>query len=219
MEKRGILLGTYDTAANLWTLAGWELTDAEQVLNFVDVPGRRKGPLDMSTSLTDGDPVYGSRTLTIVLESSEGTRLERKERIDIMTNALDGWRMNILLPDDPTHYITGRVSVRKLYNDLAHASVEVTAICEPWRYNETETVATFTAAPETQAAVLLNNGRLAVVPLLEVSGGEILLASGTASWALGVGTYALPDLLLQGERAITYSGTGVLTFTYREAVL
>ena len=220
MAKRGLMIGEYNTAAEQWTLTGLTLSAAPQQTNLVDVPGRRKGPLDLSTALTDGEPIYGNRTLTATFESSEGTRMEREERISTMINRLDGWRLNIVLPDDPHRYITGRVNVSRLYNDLAHASVSVSATCEPWRYNATETTVVLTATTTAQSATLLNHGRLSVVPLLEVSGGEVVLGYGSNSWALSAGTYALPDLLLQtGESIITYRGTGSLILTYREAVL
>ena len=221
MTKRSLIIGEYDTVINgQWLLTGLELSDPEQVTHFVEVTGRRQGPLDLSAALTDGDPTYGSRTLTATFESSEGNRLERESRISIMTNWLDGWRSNIILPDDAQHYLVGRVSVKRLYNDLAHASVQVVAICEPWRYNREETKVVLQATTADQTLTLPNAGRLAVVPLLTVTEGEVLLASGTASWALGIGTYSLPDLLLtQGGKQITFSGAGVLTFTYREAVL
>ena len=220
MAKRGLMIGEYNTAAEQWTLTGLTLSAAPQQTNLVDVPGRRKGPLDLSTALTDGEPIYGNRTLTATFESSEGTRLEREDRISAMINRLDGWRLNIVLPDDPHRYITGRVSVSKIYNDLAHASVSVSATCEPWRYNATETTVVLTATTAAQSAALQNHGRLSVVPLLEVRGGEVVVGYGSSSWALSAGTYALPDLLLQtGESVITYRGTGTLILTYREAVL
>ncbi len=219
MAKRGFLIGNYDTAAELWTLTGWKLDDQQVVTNLVDVPGRRKGPLDLSAALTDGDPVYGGRALAATFECSEGTRMEREDKINDMINALDGWRLNIVLPDDPYRYITGRVSVSKVYNDLAHASVKVTATCEPWRYSAAETTVVLTATATAKTTTLPNNGRLAVVPTLQVS-GEVVLIYGTYSWGLSAGTYALPDLLLtHGDNVVTYSGTGTLTFTYREAVL
>lgn len=220
MAKRGLIIGEYNTAAEQWTLTGLTLSDAPQQTNLVSVPGRRKGPLDLSTALTDGEPVYGSRTLTATFESSEGTRLEREDRISAMINRLDGWRLNIVLPDDPHRYVTGRVSVSRIYNDLAHASVSVSATCEPWRYNAAETTVVLTATTAAQSAALLNHGRLAVVPLLEVSGGDVVLGYGPHSWALSAGVYALPDLLLQtGESVVTYRGTGTMILTYREAVL
>lgn len=221
MIKRRLIIGDYDTAVNgLWTLREWEFTAAEQEMALLEIPGRVDGPLDASTALTDGDPRYGSRTLTAVFESSEGSRIERESRINTMVNWLDGWRLNIVLPDDPDHYITGRVHVERLYNDPAHASVRVTAVCDPWRYSTNETVHVLTMATNAQTATFVNNGRRAVVPIVTVEGGTASLTFGAASWALGAGVYALPDFFLrQGEATLTYSGTGTVTISYREAVL
>lgn len=220
MAKRKVIFGTYDTAlTGLWTLTGWTFSPAEYQSNLVAVPGRKKGPLDLSTTLTDGEPIYGSRTLTVTLESSEGSRLEREARINTMVNWLDGWRMNIILPDDDAHYITGRIHVAKEYNDPAHCAVTVTATCEPWRYNNNETVRTLTATETEQIARLSNAGRMTVVPVLVVD-GAVSLVFGSSSWALSEGSYQLPDLVVApGGADITYSGTGTLKFSYREALL
>ena len=100
MQKRTIKLGDYDTAAHgLWTLTGWEFPEPAPVENLVQVPGRIQGPLDLSTVLTDGEPVYGARTLSIHLESSEGDRPARAARISDMVNRLHGRRVDIVLPD------------------------------------------------------------------------------------------------------------------------
>lgn len=219
-----MVLGAYDTAAHgLWTLTGWTLSPPVYKSNFVTIPGHH-GDLDLSTALTDGVPVYNSRTLSATFESSEGTRLEREDRINTMTNWLDGWSVNIQLPDDPLHYLTGRVSVVRNFNDPAHASVTVTAVCDPWRYNVEETVVTLTAAAEQQTASLVNNGRRVVVPTLVIASASnldsVILRYGESVWALYPGTYALPDMVLsQGENLLRYEGVGTLTLTYREAVL
>lgn len=224
MQKRRIIIGTYDTAAEgLWTLTGWALGRAVAQENYVDVPGH-SGPLDLSTALTDGEPYYGSREFVATLESSEGTRLEREQRISAMINKLDGWRQNIVLPDDPLHYITGRVRVEKLYNDPAHASVQITATCDPWRYNAAETVVGLVATEAEQTVALINNGRCSVVPVITVTGGDVNLRFNTGaeemSWALSPGQYILGDIYLRsGSAPLTYSGTGQITLTYREAVL
>lgn len=220
MIRRGLIVGSYDTAANLWLLTGLDLAEPETVTNYVNVPGRRKGPLDLSTALTDGDPVYSSRTLTATFESSEGDRTEREDRINDMVDRLQGQRLRITLPDDQQRFLVGRVQVERVYNDPAHASVRLTATCEPWRYNDAETVAAFQAAETQQTGRLYNQGRLALVPLLAITGGTVQLLSGSSSWDLSAGTYSLPDLLLpHGGREIKYRGTGALIFTYREAVL
>ena len=163
MQKRKIIIGSYDTAQEgLWTLAAWELSKAVAHEHYESVPGHN-GPLDLSTVLTDGEPYYGSRELEAIFESSEGTRLEREQRIDNMINKLDGWRFNIILPDDPLHYINGRVQVEKLYNDPAHASVRITATCDPWRYNNAETVEVAIRPTTVSALLYLHGSQVAVI--------------------------------------------------------
>lgn len=222
MEKRKIIFGTYDTAdTGLLTLTGWEFSPAVPQTNYVGIPGRN-GSLDLSFALTDGVPVFDSRTLTATFETSEGTRLERDARFKQMVNWLNGWSMQIWLPDDDSHYITGRVSVAVEYNDVAHGAVTVTAVCDPWRYSSEETTVTLTAGETAQTATLTNVGRAQLAPTLTITGDDasVLLTYGEYSWALGAGVYVLPDLiLLQGDNALTYSGTGTVQLTYREAVL
>ena len=230
MQKRAIIIGTYDTAQEgLWTLTGWTFSRAAAQENYVSVPGHN-GVLDLSTVLTDGEPYYGSRELEAVFESSEGTRMEREERINHMINQLDGWNFNIILPDDPTHYITGRVRVERLYNDPAHASVRVTATCDPWRYNNSETVVGLTATETEQTVALINNGRRSVVPDITTDGPvRLVFRVGTEeeeSWAVPPGSYtnadgnAIADIYLKhGSSSLRYSGTGNIILRYREAVL
>lgn len=224
MEKRTIQLGDYDTAAHgLWTLAAWSFPEPAIVSNLVQVPGRAKGPLDLSTTLTDGEPTYGARELSVTLESSEGTRLSRDAIIADMVARLHGRRMDIVLPDHPDHYVTGRLMVQTLYSDLAHASVQVTGTCEPWLYAKEETVVILQAATAQQAVTLRNSGGLSVVPIIEItaeSGSSVILGYGSTTLALSPGTYAWPELLLTpGDHELTYSGSGTVTITYREAVL
>jgi hypothetical protein len=220
LEKRGLILGDYDTAVRGWTLTKWELSPAKRKENLVDKPGGH-GHWDLSTVLTDGEPVYEARTLTATLECSEGDRFSREAEIDTMINWLDGWTVKIILPDKPLQYISGVVHVKRLYNDMAHASVAVEATVDPWRYNAAETVVNLVATTNAQTADLVNPGRLPVVPLLEVVGAQVNLTFGTLSWTLDVGSYKLPDFrLTQGTHKLTYSGrSGQVRITFREGVL
>ena len=119
-----------------------------------------------------------------------------------------------------------RVQVYKEYNDLAHCAVRVSAVCDPWLYAASETVISLTATAAEQTAYLFNYGRLAVVPTL-VTTGTVRIVYGTNSWALSQGEHVLPELYLTpgqglgrpGVHNITYSGSGSITLTYREAVL
>ena len=219
MNKRQLILNGYKTAEDgLFTLASCKITKASQVQTFVSVPGRFS-PLDLSTTLTDGQPYYGSAKLEAVLESSEGTREERQERIEQMVNLLDGYTVTIIHPDHPRRYMTGRVQVTKDYNDLVHCKVKVSAVCEPWSYNAEETVVTVTAAAAAKTVDLVNSGRLASAPTIEVA-DEVTLVYGEYTYTLSAGTYQVPELYLTpGEHSVRYSGSGSVTFTYREGVL
>ncbi len=219
MEKRKIVFGTYDTALDgAWTVARLELTSPDFQAHLVQVPGRN-GPLDLSAVLTNGEPVYNSRNLTTVLENSDDDRPAREHRIRDMIARLDGYQTQIWLPDDAEHYLQGRVHVVRNYNDLAHCAVTVTAVCDPWLYNNEETVYNLTARSEAQKKLIVNTGRKTVVPVLETT-GDVSLTYDTYTWTLTAGTYQLPDFVLRtGEHQLTYSGAGTIKITYREAVL
>lgn len=221
MQKRSMTFGNYVTAACGWTLASWSFQTAKQKTYFVDKTGGN-GAWDLSTALTDGQPIYYDRTLTVCLESSEGTRFSRKAEIRRMVAELDGQWLTIVLPDDPDYYIMGRVSVQVDYNDLVHAAATITAICDPWLYKQSETIYYLTASTDKQTAEIINGGRLAVVPVLTVSGSgaSVLLEYDGSSQSMSAGTYQWPELFLTtGSHVLTYSGSGTLTITYREAVL
>lgn len=218
MQKRKIVFGDYNTAVHGWTLTKWKLGAAEEKTNYIEKVGG-DGSWDVSTALTDGIPRYRDRVLTATFESSEGTRLEREATIRHMINSLDGRRLDIRLPDDVSHHINGKVHVAREYNDLAHAAVTVTAVCGPWKLANLEKVTTLAAAEHPQKVLLVNEGRRAVVPEIKVDGAAVLAYGGSAL-ELTAGTYQWPDLLLTpGLHELTYSGTGSLVITYREAVL
>lgn len=219
MEKRKIILGTYDTAANGWTLTGWVLSPAEHKTQYIDKPNG-DGSWDLSTALSDGILRFKDRQLSATLECSEGTRRTREDAIRYLINTLDGMKEAIRLPDDDHHHVIGRLHIVREYNDLAHAAVTVTAVCEPWKYADAETFITVTATDTKQHLTLSNAGRRAVVPEISVTGGSVLLEYGEATIQADAGTYQWPSLLLTpGSHALTYSGKGTITIKYREAVL
>lgn len=221
MDKRKIIIGDYDTAAHGWTLSGWSLSPPKVKTQYAEIPGG-DGSLDLSDVLTDGIPRYRDRTLVVRLECSDGNRLDREALIRDAANRLDGIRADIRLPDDDEHYINGRVSIARVFNDPAHGAIEMEAICGPWKYRLTETEYGVTAGEEEKTLILYNGGRRAVCPTVSVEGDDasVQLSFADTSISLSAGTYKLPDLLLtSGEHAVSYRGTGALVIRYREAVL
>lgn len=219
MAKRTVILGTYDTAAHGWTLAALKLSDPEQKTNYVEKTGG-DGSWDWSTVMTEGLPRYKDRSLSITLECSEGTRADREGLISEIVNLLDGMEWEITLPDHTDCYLTGRLHVAVNYSDLAHASVTISGTCKPWLYKKRAMVITLSATSTEKHAILVNAGRLALVPSLEVADGTVSLTYGTATTSMSPGTYEWPTLLLMpGNNSLTYKGSGKLTISYREAVL
>ena len=221
MRKRKIIFGEYDTAAHGWTLTGWQLTAAEQKTNFVDKPAG-DGSWDLSTALTGGVARYSDRSLTATFECSEGDRTTRELTIRRMINTLDGMRVDITLPDDDTHFISGRLHVAREYNDLAHAAVTVTAVCSPWKHAKAETFLPLTLTAEKQKIILTKDGRRTVVPDIKVTGGPMFIEyDGEITEVPGDGeTYQWSALVLtSGAHRVTVSGAGTALISYREAVL
>ena len=219
MTKRSLKIGGYITAEHGWTLTEWVLSAPEQKTHYIEKTAG-DGSWDLSTVVTDGIPRYKNRSLTAVLECSVGTRKERAELIGQMVNQLDGFEWEIVLPDYPDHVLIGRVHVEVGFNTLAHASVTVTAVCEPWLYKAQETAHALAVTEEERSVVLSNNGRKVLVPLLTVT-GTALLKFGTSSVTLtDAGSYEWPTLLLTpGDHSLAYSGDGQLVIKFREAVL
>ena len=219
---RKIIFGSYDTWVD-WglTLTSLELSTPEYKSCFVSVPGR-DGDLDLSTALSDGEPRYNNRELTATFELSTGTRESRLSIFSAILNALDGRRVNIILPDDAMHYIVGRVRVVIDYCGPAHGALTITGNCEPWRYATTDKSCTLTATRTGKNATLINEGRRILAPTIVVSGASasVELTSGERNWTLAAGTYILPDLQLRpGNNVITYRGTGTMVVSWREAIL
>lgn len=220
MDKRKLIIGDYDTETTWpWTLAELELSAPEQQTNYVTVPGR-SGSVDLSTAVS-GLPVYNDRTLTATLETSEGTRAQRETAINTMVNRLDGLRLHIVLPDDPSGYLDGRISVARNYNDLAHASVTISAVCYPYKLKSAETTVT-ASLTEVDTEISLSCDRRPVVPTITTT-AETVLTWGADSYTVSAGTRQLPGIrLTQGThtlKAKTTSGTGEITITYQEGSL
>ncbi len=220
MQKRTVKIGGYDTAEHGWTLTGFKLADPEQKTRYVEKPGG-DGSWDLSTVMTDGIPRYMDRGLAITLECSEGNRSEREALINEMVNALDGLEWQIVLPDRPEHYVTGRVHIAVEYNNLAHAAVSITGTVAPWIYKAKEFVGTVQLESYKKTITLHNNGRLVLVPRLTVTGSVLLEYGASSIQITAEGTdYEWPTLLLTpGEHKVICSGEGELGIRYREAVL
>lgn len=215
---RGVLFGDYHTG-NDWGLIlnAKSLTPPEPKTNFIDIDGR-DGSIDLSETLT-GEVRYYDRIASFTFLMTDGSHRDRELLTNEIVNKIHGKRLNIVLPDEPDHYLVGRCNVTGVANDRAYGVLEIECTCEPWKYAERETSKTYTANGSTVAINCINTGRKTVIPTVTVT-GSLIITIGTSSVSLSAGEYKLSALRLKaGSNGFSIKGTGSITLKYREAVL
>lgn len=198
-------------------LTAKDVTPPEPKTNYVELDGM-SGTLDLSESLT-GEITYEDRTVAATFWTCEGSYKDRERLLQKIVTSLHGKKIKIVEPDDPTHYFYGRVTVKSRKNTLAYAEYSIEAICEPWRYALEDTVRTVEVSGDTVSVVINNNGVKTICPDITVTGSVEISYNGAAT-TLTEGSYKITDIrLYQGSNIVGVSGTGTVTFTYREADL
>lgn len=201
------------------TLTAKDVSPAEPKTNYVALDGMH-GTLDLTEALT-GEVTYNDRTVSASFWTSEGTHEERVRLLRTITAALHGKKVPIVEPDDPGHFFLGRCVIKAPKLDQVHLEFTLEAVCEPWRYAAEETTRRSDVGGAVQAVdvVLHNDGDKTVVPVLNVTGAVSLTFNGETT-KLQAGAYKVTDLRLRpGANIVRLTGSGTVTFTYREALL
>lgn len=181
---------------------------------LVPVPGR-SGSLDFTEALTDGQPAYSDRLLTITMYCfAEEERLPEME--SACRNALHGRKLNVMLDCDPGYYYRGRLSVDWVSEDNIDIAT-ITATCDPYKYKLSPTVKEFDVSGSL--SVTLPNDRMPTVPMVTTD-AEITIQFGESTIVFPAGTRKAPALLLlEGENQLTLTGSGHIKFEYQEGAL
>lgn len=218
MELRGVKFDTWHTGRD-WklTLNAKTLDPPEPKTNYISVEGR-DGDIDVSEALT-GEIRYQNRTASFDFIMTEGTHAEREQLLTEIIGILHGRKRQIILPDDPDHYMIGRCTVKSVQNTMAYGTFSVEANCEPWKYRVIPTVRTTVLTAEKFEFPCVNVGVRTVIPEITVA-GTVNIEFGTLKVSLSDGTYLVTDLKFKtGINLLILSGSGTVTITYREAVL
>ena len=100
--------------------------------NFVDIPGRRDGPIDLSEYLTGGI-LYGARSGSFQFIVDNDHEYWENIRSSIV-NYLHGKRMKMCLEDDPAYYYEGRFTVEEWASGASYSTVTINYAVEPYKY-------------------------------------------------------------------------------------
>lgn len=199
------------------TLTAKEVSPPQPKTSYINLDGRH-GSLDLSEALTGG-VVYEDRTVQAKFWTSEGTDTSRVQLMREIIAALHGRKVQIIEPDDPDHFFLGRVFIKPDAHDQVHDEFTLEAVCEPWRYALTETRRRVEVNSDSVDTIIRNNGVKTLCPTVEVEGSVTLEYNG-ATVDLTAGSYKISDIKLhQGFNTVGVSGTGSVTFIYREATL
>ena len=216
--KRFIIFDKYNTAYD-WglLLTAKAVTDPAPKTNYQTLDGV-SGSLDLTEALT-GEVTYNDRTLTASFSLSEGTKQEREVIVRKIVTTLHGRKVRIVEPDDPEHYLVGRVSIKGFMNSLAYSTLDIEATCEPWRYAVNESERRVVVKNNSTDVVICNTGTKTVCPVITVTGTVRITDNGVTT-ELASGSYKITDIRLKtGANVIGVAGTGTVIFTYREATL
>lgn len=214
---KGITFGSFHTYNDFnLILSGKEIEAPAVKEKRVEIEGA-----DSDLDLTDffGEPKYSNArhkfSFTTVCKGTEFL-----SAFSAIKNALHGKKMRVILDDDPSFFYVGRIFVSKFTDERNIGILQIEADCEPYKYKLQPTIMSVTV--NGTQAVSLTNTRKRAVPevVIDTAGSMRLEYQGSNIWDLGSGSYTLPELeLVEGENIVTVTGTGTVTFTYREGAL
>lgn len=100
--------------------------------NFVDIPGRKLGPIDMTEYLTGG-LLFGARSGSFEFIVDNDHEYWENIRTKIV-NYLHGKRMKMCLEDDPGYYYEGRFTINEWRSGENNSSITINYALKPYKY-------------------------------------------------------------------------------------
>lgn len=176
------------------------------------VPGRN-GLLNLTKALT-GKVAYYNRPLSFQYFGT-GER-EHLLEIDTFITRLHGQTIQIVDDDFPNHYFEGEVSVdTELHGNYITITLDVDA--QPFRLRREKTVTS--RALNGTTLVYLDNESIEVVPTITVTAETTITFNGSTV-SISAGTYTIDNFELhRGVNILEVTGTGRITFEYREGAI
>lgn len=185
--------------------------------NTIVVPGRNS-PIRYTEAL--GRVSYQPRSFEIVL-SMLGTRTRFNAMVSTVANQYAGRLTEVICSEETGLYAIGTLEMAPAYDPLTGKG-QLTISCsdgDAYRYHVEETVVTVTGG----GTVYLDNDYMPVVPVITATAETALgwqVGTDTFQKTVSSGTWEFPEMELQaGRNTISVTGSGTVTFRYREGCL
>lgn len=178
----------------------------------VQIPGRN-GLLNLTKGLT-GKVMYYNRSLSFQYFGN-GDR-EYLLELDMYITRLHGQTIKIVDDDFPNHYYEGEASVKTEIKSN-YITITLTVDAQPFRLRLEPTI--YSREISGTVLVYLDNESVEVIPTITVT-AETTITFGGTTVSLSAGTYTIDNFeLKRGVNILEVSGTGRITFEYREGAI
>ena len=218
----GVTFGTLHSYNDLHLiLQKFDPGPAPARINMVPLRGA-SGAVDLTEALGIG-VTYDTRTLKWTFAVIPGQSWPATRAA--VSNAINGGSFQIKMDNETGYYYTGRVTVESYASDNLLKQINVTAICDPYRYKNSATHVTGNINTTAASFTLDNTGSARGVLPAIVTTAETVLSDGTNTATIPAGTRRVPNFMyLQPFGTVTFtaktsSGTGSIDVYWREATL
>lgn len=185
---------------------------AEPRLMMVDVPFRN-GSLDATNYF--GDVRYKDRTITMGFLIPWWSDDQYGIFADVQ-NQLNGHRKKITFSADEDWYYSGRLTVGDFKIDNGFFKFEITAVCDPYKYQDNVVSKTTTSSG---TIVTLQNDYMKTVPTIQTDNNIEVLFNNN-SYVFSEGTYKRADIVFtKGSNVMTITGNANVVISYRQGRL
>lgn len=221
---RGITLIDILSGASKHTADDWGLIMSSKMIGTPDPRlvkvdmSDRDGEIDLSEVIR-GRVSYKNRALSFsfICTAHQSTWADLRSEI---AGFVHGKRLKIVDPDTPNHYYIGRCTLTEpTYKGAAIMFLEILGDAHPYRLSNTETA--ITKSVSAGGKVELINDVMPAVPTITVSANMTISFGGFSSSLTSGSTYEIPEITLEhGTNVIDItSGSGTITFTYRQGAI
>ena len=217
MIETGIKFGNIHSFNDLnMILSKVEISPASPKTTYIDIPGG-DGSIDLTEA--HGEIRYSDRTIKIILSMLPSDSKTWAEKQTEISNALNGRYFDrITLEKDADFYYSGRCTVSDYAEDGKDRQISISAKVRPYKMRQNETVLKVNLST-AEHTITLQNSRKSVIPDIVCTGNAAIVFKGN-TFTIGEGAFRFLDILLvEGANIMTVSGSGTLTFTYREGDL
>lgn len=212
---KGVIFGNYHSFDSWGLILGSkEIKAPEPKVEKIEIEGG-DGDLDLTEFF--GEVKYNNRSLSFTFSKMNIKPGDFLALFSTVQNAIHGKKMQVILDDDPASFYSGRVTVNEWKSNKNLGEIVIDVDAEPYKMKLAETVVS--KAVSGSASIVLTNSRKRVVPVITTN-AEMKIAFDGYSGTFSAGTFTIPELELhEGENTVTVTGTGNISFRYREGGL